>query len=86
MLMPITPAMLAKSIGPRPTRPQQDLAATLQQAVLAARRLLSPHTRDGVEAGKLTPLVGRTYPLGEGPEAMRALDAGSTRGKLVITV
>jgi NADPH:quinone reductase-like Zn-dependent oxidoreductase len=42
--------------------------------------------RELIEAGKLTPLIGRTYPLGEVPEAMRALEAGNTRGKLVITV
>ena len=42
--------------------------------------------RELIEAGKLRPLVGRTYPLGEAPEAMRALEAGSTRGKIVITV
>ena len=43
-------------------------------------------SRELVEAGKLRPLVGRTYPLGEVREAMRALEAGSTRGKIVITV
>jgi 2-desacetyl-2-hydroxyethyl bacteriochlorophyllide A dehydrogenase len=42
--------------------------------------------RELIEAGKLRPLVGRTYPLGEAPEAMRALEAGKTRGKIVITV
>jgi NADPH:quinone reductase-like Zn-dependent oxidoreductase len=42
--------------------------------------------RELIEAGKLRPLIGRTYPLGEVPEAMRALEAGSTRGKIVITV
>jgi NADPH:quinone reductase-like Zn-dependent oxidoreductase len=42
--------------------------------------------RELMEADKLRPLVGRTYPLGEVPEAMRALEAGSTRGKIVITV
>jgi NADPH:quinone reductase-like Zn-dependent oxidoreductase len=42
--------------------------------------------RELIEAGKLRPLVGRTYPLGEVPEAMRALEAGNTRGKIVITV
>jgi NADPH:quinone reductase-like Zn-dependent oxidoreductase len=42
--------------------------------------------RELLEAGKLTPVVGRTYPLGEVPEAMRALEAGNTRGKIVITV
>jgi NADPH:quinone reductase-like Zn-dependent oxidoreductase len=42
--------------------------------------------RELIEAGKLTPIIGRTYPLSEVPEAMRALEAGHTRGKLVITV
>jgi NADPH:quinone reductase-like Zn-dependent oxidoreductase len=42
--------------------------------------------RELLEAGKLTPRVGRTYPLGEVPEAMRALEAGNTHGKIVITV
>jgi NADPH:quinone reductase-like Zn-dependent oxidoreductase len=42
--------------------------------------------RELLEAGNLRPLVGRTYPLGEVPEAMRALEAGKTRGKIVITV
>jgi NADPH:quinone reductase-like Zn-dependent oxidoreductase len=39
-----------------------------------------------IEAGKLGPLIGRIYPLGEVPEAMRVLEAGKTRGKIVITV
>ena len=39
-----------------------------------------------IEAGKLTPVIDRTYPLGEVPEAIRQLEAGHTRGKLVITV
>jgi NADPH:quinone reductase-like Zn-dependent oxidoreductase len=39
-----------------------------------------------IEAGKLTPVIGRTYPLGEVPEAIRQLEQGHTRGKLVITV
>ena len=39
-----------------------------------------------IQAGKLTPRIGRTYPLGEVPEAIRALEAGDTRGKIVITV
>ena len=42
--------------------------------------------RELIEAGKLRPLIGRTYPLGEVPEAMRALEAGKTRGKIAITV
>ena len=42
--------------------------------------------RELIEAGKLRPLIGRTYPLGEAPEAMRALEAGNTSGKIVITM
>jgi len=42
--------------------------------------------RELIEAGKLTPLIDRTYPLGEVPEAIRQLETGHTRGKLVITV
>ena len=42
--------------------------------------------RELIEAGKLRPLIGRTYPLAEVPEAMRALEAGKTRGKIVIAV
>jgi NADPH:quinone reductase-like Zn-dependent oxidoreductase len=39
-----------------------------------------------VEAGKLTPVIDRTYPLVETPEALRYLERGHPRGKVVITV
>ena len=39
-----------------------------------------------VEAGKLNPIIGQTYPLDQAPDAMRDLEAGQARGKLVITV
>ena len=39
-----------------------------------------------IEAGKITPVIDRTYPLGEAPEAIRQLVDGHLRGKLVITV
>jgi NADPH:quinone reductase-like Zn-dependent oxidoreductase len=43
--------------------------------------------RELIEAGKLTPMIGRTYPLGEVPEAIRQMVEGQGRGgKLVITV
>ena len=37
-------------------------------------------------SGKVTPVVDRTYPLSEAPEAMRYLEAGHARGKVVVTV
>jgi NADPH:quinone reductase-like Zn-dependent oxidoreductase len=39
-----------------------------------------------IEAGKVTPLIDRAYPLSQAPEAMRHLLAGHGRGKVVITV
>ena len=39
-----------------------------------------------IEAGKLTPTVDETYTLREAPDAMRHLEAGRARGKLVIIV
>jgi NADPH:quinone reductase-like Zn-dependent oxidoreductase len=42
--------------------------------------------RDFIEAGKLTPVVGRTYALSDAAEAVRQLARGHSRGKAVITV
>jgi NADPH:quinone reductase-like Zn-dependent oxidoreductase len=39
-----------------------------------------------IEAGKVTPIIDRTYPLSETPEAIRYLEEGHARGKIVITV
>jgi NADPH:quinone reductase-like Zn-dependent oxidoreductase len=39
-----------------------------------------------IEAGKLTPVIDRTYSLSEVPEAIRYLEEGHARGKVVITV
>ena len=39
-----------------------------------------------IEAGKVTPTIDRTYPLDRVPEAMRHLEAGGVRGKVVITI
>jgi NADPH:quinone reductase-like Zn-dependent oxidoreductase len=41
---------------------------------------------DLIEAGQLTPAIERTYPLSEVPDAMRHVEAGRVRGKIVITV
>ena len=42
--------------------------------------------KDLVEAGKVTPVVDRTYPLSQVPEAMAYIGEGHARGKVVITV
>jgi NADPH:quinone reductase-like Zn-dependent oxidoreductase len=39
-----------------------------------------------IKAGQLTPVIDRTYPLTEAPEAIRYLEEGRARGKVVITM
>jgi NADPH:quinone reductase-like Zn-dependent oxidoreductase len=54
--------------------------------------LLSPKLEDLVvlkeliEAGKVTPVIDRTYPLSETPQAISHVGEGHARGKIVITV
>ena len=42
--------------------------------------------RDLMEAGKVTPVIDRTYALSETPAAMGYLEQGHARGKVVVTV
>jgi NADPH:quinone reductase-like Zn-dependent oxidoreductase len=54
--------------------------------------LVSPKVEDLIvlkeliEAGKMTPVIDRTYPLSEASQAMGHVEEGHTQGKVVITV
>ena len=37
-------------------------------------------------SGRITPVIDRTYPLAEAADAMRRLESGKARGKVVITI
>jgi NADPH:quinone reductase-like Zn-dependent oxidoreductase len=39
-----------------------------------------------IEAGKIAPVIDRTYPLSETAAAIRYVEAGHARGKVVITM
>jgi NADPH:quinone reductase-like Zn-dependent oxidoreductase len=39
-----------------------------------------------IEVGKIRPVIDRTFPLSEVPDAIRYLESGQARGKVVITV
>jgi len=39
-----------------------------------------------IEAGKVTPVIDRTFPLSEVPDAIRYLESGQSRGKIVVTL
>jgi NADPH:quinone reductase-like Zn-dependent oxidoreductase len=41
---------------------------------------------DMMQSGKLKPVIDRTYKLDQGPEAIRYLEEGHARGKVIITV
>jgi NADPH:quinone reductase-like Zn-dependent oxidoreductase len=42
--------------------------------------------RDLIESGKITPAIDRSYPLNEIPAAIRYIQEGRARGKIVITI
>ncbi|HSJ83868.1 MAG TPA: NAD(P)-dependent alcohol dehydrogenase [Acidimicrobiia bacterium] len=42
--------------------------------------------RPYLESGQVVPVIDRTYPVAEVPDAMRHLEAGLVRGKLAITI
>jgi NADPH:quinone reductase-like Zn-dependent oxidoreductase len=44
------------------------------------------YIKELLESGKIAPVIDRSYPLSEGPEAMRYLESGRAQGKIVITV
>jgi NADPH:quinone reductase-like Zn-dependent oxidoreductase len=41
---------------------------------------------DLLQSGKVTPVIDRTYPLSEVPQAIRHLEGAHARGKVVITL
>ena len=58
----------------------------LRSFVAAARLEDLEFLKGLLESGKVTPVIDRTYPLAEAPEAIRYLMGGHARGKLVLTV
>jgi NADPH:quinone reductase-like Zn-dependent oxidoreductase len=42
--------------------------------------------KDLLETGKVVPVIDRCYPLGETAEAIRYLEAGHAKGKVVVTI
>jgi NADPH:quinone reductase-like Zn-dependent oxidoreductase len=67
----ILPVFVRQVERPFVARPNQDGLITLKELV---------------EAGRVTPVIDRTYPLEETAEAFRYLDQGHARGKVVIVV
>jgi NADPH:quinone reductase-like Zn-dependent oxidoreductase len=54
--------------------------------IAAMRREDLAYLKELIDAGQLRPVIDRTYPLGEGQEAVRYAMSGQGRAKVVITV
>ena len=72
-------ALFGSLISRRGERKVVLMSATINHEDLVFLRSL-------IEAGKVTPVIDRTYPLNEVSEAIRYMDAGHVGGKIVITV
>jgi NADPH:quinone reductase-like Zn-dependent oxidoreductase len=59
---------------------------TLGTLIATARKQDLEELHGLVEAGRVTPVIDRTFPLSGAPEAIRYMRKGHARGKVVITV
>ncbi len=64
-------AFVAQRLRPLPSRQNR-------QELLAVTAL--------IEDGKLTPVIGQTYPLADTAEGLRHVEQGRARGEVVITM
>jgi NADPH:quinone reductase-like Zn-dependent oxidoreductase len=72
--------LLGKSLGSRLMGPRTKFfVASVNKADLIALGEL-------FDAGKVTPVIDRRYPLGQVPDALRYLAEGHARGKVVLTM
>jgi NADPH:quinone reductase-like Zn-dependent oxidoreductase len=71
------------------------LRAVVVNRLVRERLRLLPHEQNRdqlltltglIEAGKLTPVLDRTYPLADTAEGLRYVEQGHARGKVVVTV
>ena len=76
-LIPRFVGLLALSIVVRPLRGPEVPAPTKPESIAVLRDLLA--------TGKVTPIIDRTFPLGEVREAFRHLIEGEPRGKVILT-
>jgi NADPH:quinone reductase-like Zn-dependent oxidoreductase len=91
VLVPVGSADMGNWIGPVTSIAGTALASLFMSQTVAS--FLARDSRDDLavlreqlDAGKVTPVVDRTYPLADVPEAIRYLEAGHARGKVIVTI
>ena len=69
------------------------LAPLVSQRVVMTDTVRCTHKKENlvtltelIEDGKVTPVIGRSYPFGDIPDAIRHQEQGHARGKIVVTV
>ncbi len=75
MAKPINAAVLSLFVS-------QDMGMHLAELTPEDLKVLS----DLMQSGKVTPVIDRSYPLNEVPDAIRYLEEGHARGKVIITL
>ncbi len=70
-------------LGPRKTKPGGKTMSAMMAKISASDLDV---LKEMIEAGKLAPVIDRTYSLDEVPAAMRYLEEGHARGKIVIAI
>jgi NADPH:quinone reductase-like Zn-dependent oxidoreductase len=95
-LAPQGSLVLSSGDGGRWIGPMGRVLHAVARSPFARQKLLSPIAKPNsanlraltelIETGKVTPVVDRTYPLGQAADALRRFEAGDARGKLVVTV
>ena len=76
-------AGLSDAPYPRPGAPAEAIKRYFSDNAGPARLLTLTRL---IEAGKLTPVLDRTYPLADTAEGLRRVEQGHVRGKVVISV
>jgi NADPH:quinone reductase-like Zn-dependent oxidoreductase len=76
MIRPVAATILSRFVKERPLLPF--LAHRSKDDLIVLARM--------IEAGAVTPLIDRAYPLAETAAAIRYVEAGHARGKVVITM
>jgi NADPH:quinone reductase-like Zn-dependent oxidoreductase len=79
LIGPLGRPVKALLVSPFVSQKMSMMMAEIRQEDLTAMR-------DLMQAGKVTPVVDKTYPLSQVREAMKYLEAGHARGKVIITM
>ena len=84
---PVTsPAMFTRTLLLAPLALSPFVRQDLRRYLSVAKHADLVVLKELVESGQLTPIIERTYTLEQTPEALRHIETGHARGKVVVRV